>query len=71
MAEHVIVNFYKVTAVFVTMLRNCINDLAWDKLANYKLLLDIETSDSDSHLKTTFSKNGPPLYTATKSACVD
>ncbi len=48
MAEHVIVNFYKVAAVFVTMLRQCVNDLAWHKIANYKLLLDVDTADSDS-----------------------
>jgi hypothetical protein len=34
-AEHVIVNFYKVTAVFVSLMRSCVNDMAWDRLANY------------------------------------
>ena len=29
LAEHVIVNFYKAAAVFVTLLRSCVNDLAW------------------------------------------
>ncbi len=46
--EQVIVNFYKTTAVFVTMMRYCVNDLAWDKMNNYKLLLDIDSTDADS-----------------------
>jgi hypothetical protein len=47
-AEHVIVNFFKATAVFATLLRNCVNDLAWLKIANYKLMLEYESTDADS-----------------------
>jgi hypothetical protein len=48
MAEHVKVNFYRAAGVFVTLMRDCINDLAWEKIANYKLLLDVESTDADS-----------------------
>ena len=48
LAEHVMVNFYRTTAVFITLLRDCVNDLAWEKLANYKLLLDVESTDAES-----------------------
>lgn len=35
-SEKVIVNFYKAVVVFVELYRNCLNDIGWDKLANYK-----------------------------------
>ena len=73
LAEHVIVNFYKSACVFIRLFRNCINDMAWERLANYKLLIDYESTDADSGSSngwTPFSKR-PPLFTATKSACVD
>jgi hypothetical protein len=38
LAEHVIVNFYRAAGVFITLMRDCVNDLAWEKIANYKLL---------------------------------
>lgn len=37
-AEHVIVNFYKTMAVFVGLYRSCLNEIGWDKLANFKRL---------------------------------
>lgn len=46
-AEHVIVNYYKTTCVFITLWRNCINELAWEKMANYKLLLDYDSADGE------------------------
>lgn len=71
-SEHVIVNFFKATAVFATLMRNCINDRAWMKLANYKLMLDYDSTDADSEGNDAvpFVKR-PPIYSATKSACVD
>lgn len=48
-AEQVIVNFYKAVGGFVTLMRSCVNDLAWDKMTNYKLLLDIDSTDSSEH----------------------
>jgi hypothetical protein len=42
LSETVIVNFYKVAAVLVNTIRNCVNDLAWEHLANYKLLCDFD-----------------------------
>jgi hypothetical protein len=47
-SEHVIVNFFKATAVFVTLFRRCINDLAWYKISNYKLMLNFDSTDADS-----------------------
>ena len=43
-SERVIVNFYKLVCVFVEMLRNCLNEMGWDKLSNYKR---IEVSGAD------------------------
>lgn len=48
LAEHVMVNFYRASAVFVTLIRDCVNDLAWEKLANYKLMLDVDSTDAES-----------------------
>ena len=33
-----IVNFYKAATVFVELFRNCLNEIGWEKLANYKIL---------------------------------
>lgn len=72
-AEHVIVNFYKAVGVFITILRNCVNDLAWQKLANYKLILDFDSTDLDSADPNSAApfKKRPPIFTVTKSACID
>lgn len=69
-SEHVIVNFFKATAVFVTLFRRCINDLAWYKIANYKLMLDFDSTDADSEENAPFSKR-PPVFTSYKSGCID
>ena len=37
-ADQVIVNFYKTLAIFVELYRSCMNDIGWDKLANFKRL---------------------------------
>jgi hypothetical protein len=68
MAEHVIVNFYRVVCVFTTLLRDCVNDLAWDKISNYKLMLDLDSTTADDD--GTFTKR-PPTFTTTKCACID
>ncbi len=78
-AEHTIVNYYKATAVFISLVRDCLNELAWQKIANYKILLDFDSTDADSNPSNDcggqesgsgFGKK-PPLFTATKSACID
>ena len=49
LAEHVIVGFYKSAAVFIELYRNCINEMGWDKLSNYKRLDDLAmNNDNDS-----------------------
>ena len=73
LAEHVIVNFFRTAAVFVNLMRDCVNDLAWERIANYKLLLDVESTDVDSE---TFGRQDPfirrpPTFTSTKSPCID
>lgn len=37
-SEIVIVNFYKAVVVFIQLYRNCLNEIGWDKLGNYKRL---------------------------------
>ena len=37
-AEHVIVNFYKTVAVFITLYRDFINETGWEKMSGYKIL---------------------------------
>jgi hypothetical protein len=59
--------------VFVTMMRYCVNDLAWDKMTNFKLLLDIDSTDADSEQQNqdcNFVKK-PPVFTETKSPFID
>jgi len=60
-AEHVIVNFYKAVCVFVNLLRGCLNDLGWQKLADYKMVLDYRHKVPG----TPFVER-PPVFTATK-----
>ena len=80
LAEHVIVNFFRAAAVFVNLMRDCVNDLAWEKIANYKLLLDVESTDADSDMMNPYNgqeethdafTRRPPIFTATKSPCID
>ena len=81
LAEHVLVNFYRASAVFITLIRDCVNDLAWEKLANYKLLLDVESTDAESdnynfnsqQIEGTHEifERRPPTFTVTKSPCID
>ena len=65
-SEHVIVNFYKAVGVFVSLLRGCLNDHGWYKLADYKIIIDSSSNSEDGAFV-----NKPPVFTATKSACID
>lgn len=44
LAERVIVNFYKLARMVVEILREWLNEMGWNKLANYKR---IETGDDE------------------------
>ncbi|CDW88922.1 zinc carboxypeptidase family [Stylonychia lemnae] len=37
-SEYVIVNFYKALSVFVQLYRNCMNEIGWDFIANFKII---------------------------------
>ena len=58
LAEQVIVNAYKAATVFIELYRNCLNQLGWDKLANYKRI--------DSSMQP--NKGMLPLFTMAKDA---
>jgi hypothetical protein len=55
------------------MMRYCVNDLAWDKMTNFKLLLDIDSTDADSEQQNQDSNfiKKPPVFTETKSPFID
>ncbi len=64
MSEHVIVNFYKTAAVFVGLYRSCLNEIGWDKLANFKRLGPLLRDGKDSE----DSQDMLPLFTVAKDA---
>ena len=75
LAEHVIVNFYRASSVLVTLMRNCVNDLAWLRLSNYRLMISdgsaSDEGDTESSNNIADFTKGPPIFTATKSGCLD
>eukprot|EP00347_Sterkiella_histriomuscorum_P012296 403369133 len=63
MSEQVIVNFYKAVTVFVTLYRNCLNEIGWDQIANYKRLDLIESINQN---EDSIIDSGLPIFTQVK-----
>lgn len=53
-AENIIVNFYKAVVVFVELYRNCLNQVGWDKIVNFK------------RIDTSLTPDNLPLFTQAK-----
>lgn len=64
LAEQVIVNFYKLSAVFIQLLKSFLNEFGWDKLANYKRLSPL--IDQTNQNAKDQNENDLPIFTSVK-----